>query len=238
MYEIDLGSPSLGQDPDEDGAVILDFPSQGFGTWDMSGLNATSWEIGATLDAAAETDAGMEAEALAALPDAELDELAAEADFDTWADSLIDNGRWDAIRAESGAYGEQEVDFLHTAHRLDRLMANQQQLEATRQAEDQADRARRTGPRHRRPTDEVCLANALDRYGRGSYLYGQDIGLANDPDLDALLEAGPAAGPVGVWNEMIYQLTGQGAPLARSLEYRQPLPRMSARRLTRLGLLP
>lgn len=104
---------------------------------------------------------------------------------------------------------------------IDVLLAGQTDREHQRQAEDQPEWGRR------RASTEVRLSNALDRVGRGTYLYGESptADLANtwgDLDAGALFSPGTAS-QYDVMAEMQYQLGNRpGLPPAR--ERRQPLP--------------
>jgi len=233
MREISLSSGDW-DDLDEDGGGL------GFGSWDMSGLNATSQEIGQVLDAVSEADAELEAWA-AGLTDDELAELEAEGagyppangypaamgpggEFATWMDGL-DDDQFAGIRAEGRAFGVGELDYLQTAHQIDRALASTAEREHIRLAQDRDDQDRRRGAHHRRPSDEIILSNGLARYGRGSYLPNQLVDLANDwsgadPFADTQFGTSTAT-PEDVRAQLAYEINGGIAP-GRSR--RQPLP--------------
>jgi hypothetical protein len=248
MHEIDMGSPSLGQDPD-DGATVLDFPGQGFGSLDFQGLGATSQEIGAVLDAVAEADAEEWAESLS---DGELAELEAESagsppgmepgsEFAAWMDAR-DDTEFANLRQEADILGRGDpFDYLRFAHQLDASLELASELEGTRQREDRAERARRSGPRSARPTDEACLAAAMRRLQAGSYLPGQAADMAGGWDgadpfaADSMFGTGPAASSQDVRDELFYQVLGDRTPPARAR--RQPGLPPVGRLAKRIGLV-
>jgi hypothetical protein len=218
MREIDLASPSWGLDPDEDSG-------QGFGSLSLEGLGATDAEIGALLDAVDAVDA----EEIAGLSDEQLDELAAEGGypaefapgtpFASWMDALPDE-QFAAMRQEAAITGRgDELGYLGFAHAIDQMTAAMNGREGIRQAEDQSELDRRSGPRHNRPSAEERLASAVLRLSNSTYMYGQrPVDLAADPEIDGLL--GVTAGTVlDAENELRYQLHG-GLPPARAR--RQP----------------
>ena len=206
--------------------------------------NATPEEWAMVWDAVAEVSeedgwamagAGALAGRIAALPGDELAELAAGGGypddlapgtpFSAWQDGL-DDRQFGAIHEESRAFANQDggqLGYLREAYQLDRALANSTMREHVRQAQDQAEVTRRSGARHRRPTDEIALANGLARYAEGTYLPGQLLDLAGDPDAEALLEAGPEASQYDVMAEMFYQL-GSRRDLPPARQRRQPLP--------------
>jgi hypothetical protein len=213
----------------------MSYKMRGYG---RRGPTGTSPAVGAVLDAVAETEAEAWAESVS---DAELDELAGrggEAGFDAWLDGL-DDDQFRAIRDEGAGYGGRELDYLHAVHRMDAALANSAQREHDWQAQDADAPARRPGSRHRRPSDEIILSNALDHFSRGTCLPGQ-LDMANgwgggSPDLDGLLGRSSAT-PLDVMEEMRYQM-GTRAALPSARTRREPLPYMSRRWLARPGLI-
>lgn len=196
---------------------------------DFSGLDASPAEIGALLDAVSEADAEEWAEQIASLDADELAGLQAdgmlnEGEFNEWMDGL-DDREFARVSSQAAAEGAGSyVDYLHFAHDIDRTLATQAQLEQIRQREDAADAERRTAPRHRRPTAEVSLANALERVAAGTYTYGGTpaVGLAGESAEDLL--GLPGATEREVDAEIRYQLFGGVPP---KLAYTQPLPPVS-----------
>jgi hypothetical protein len=195
---------------------------------DLSGLDASPDEVGAILDAIAETEADTwtsahdaEAEAAAdwaaSLSDSEFSEMLASYEADSRLPGPQLAGAYDA---ESG------IDLANEMGAVDMMLATMTDREATRQREDQAQQGRR------RPSTEMRLMAGMDRAARGTLTYGGTpaTDLANwgggDPDIDALLAAGPVAGRQDVISELTYQLHGGIAP---SRARRQPgLPPVSA----------
>ncbi len=206
------------------------------GDFDLSGLDATPFEVGAVLDAAAEVDAEMEAGTWAGAYDAD-----AEAAAD-WAGSLTDEqfadlmSEYEADQALAGHDGPElagadagnVVDLAGDISQIDAMLAGMTDREHARQVQDADTRRRRSGPHHQRPTAEVTLANALDRVGRGTYVYGQSADLANDPDIDALFSAGPSLNALEIQDQMRYQLTGGARPQGRG-EFRPPVRDLARR---------
>jgi hypothetical protein len=117
----------------------------------------------------------------------------------------------------AGADGGGVIDLAGSMSDIDRVLATMTDREHQRQVQDAAESGRR------RASTEIRLANAMRRVEAGTYTYGQEpaVGLAADPDIDAMFSAGPVAGPREVRDELSYQLKG-GLPPARSR--RQPLP--------------
>jgi hypothetical protein len=144
------------------------------------------------------------------------------------------------LRQEAGILGrDDEFSYLRFAHQLDRSLELANQMEGTRQQQDAAEQDRRTGARHRRPTDEVMLATAMRRLEANTYLYGQTADLAGgwdgaDPFADSQFGTSTAT-PEDVRRELAYQVSG-GLPPARAR--RQPGLAPVQRLSRRLGLVP
>jgi len=215
------------------------------GDFDLSGMDPppTPFEIGAALDAAAEYDA--EAEAGGGAYDAD-----AQAAAD-WVSSLSDEQfadlmseyEADAALADcdgpelAGADPAGVIDLAGDLGQIDAMLAGMTDREHQRQVQDAEGRRRRSGPHHQRPTAEVTLANALDRVGRGTYLYGQQpAGLANwqgGTDMDAMFAAGPALNAAEIADRMRYELTGGAKPQGRG-QFLPPVQALSKQ----IGLRP
>lgn len=215
--------------------MMRNFPDSGF---DLSGLDASPFEIGAVLDAVSEAEDEAEADAQAAadwaagLSDEEFASLEREWLADSSPDLPGDVPFPEALASYeadqhlpgpqlAGAGSDATYDLANEMNAIDVMLAAQTDREAARRRED-ADGVGRRG------STEVRLMAGLDRVARGTLTYGQEpaADLAADPGIDALFSTGPVAGPREVREELAYQLNG-GVPPARSR--RQPgLPPVSA----------
>lgn len=227
-------------------AVELSFP-------DLSGLGATQQEIGQLLDAITEADDELAAW-VTGLTDDELAELEAEGEaelatessypdsmapgtpFASWMNGL-DDQRFAHEMALARTRGGGYLGWLADAHQIDTALAATSQRQAIRLSQDQADRDWRHGPRSRRPTDEVILANAAQRYQEGTYMPNQLLDMAepwsgSDPFADGQFGTSTATAE-DIRARLNYEINGGIAP-GRSR--RQPLPPVG-RLATRLGLV-
>jgi hypothetical protein len=152
---------------------------------DLAGLDASPAKIGALMNALAEYD--VEADTWGGTYDAD-GQAAAD-----WIDGMSDS-EFSEMLAEyeadshlpgpelAGAGSDSTYDLANQMDAIDLPLAGQTDREYQRQAEDQPERGRR------RASTEVRLSNALDRVGRGTYLYRESptADLANTwGDLDA-----------------------------------------------------
>ncbi len=197
------------------------------GDFDLSGMDATPWEIGQVLDAVSEAEAetgagGYDRDAEAAaqwvngLSDAEFDEMLAEFE----ADQHLPGPEL------AGADAGNVIDLAGDVRQIDRMLSQMQDKERIRQAEDLAERGGRRG------STEIRLANAMRRLDKQTYLYGQ-ADLANapwqgDPDIDGLFSAGPRLNALEIQDQMRYQLTGGARPQGRGT-FRPPVRDLAAR---------
>ena len=156
---------------------MRNFPDSDF---DLSGLDATPFEVGAVLDAAAEVDAETEAGAYDADAEAAADWAASLSDAE-FAD-LMSEYEADAALATldgpelAGADTGGAVDLANDMASIDAMLDAMTDREHARQVQDASLRDRREGPRHRRPTDEIILSNGLARVEAGTYTYGAAAG--------------------------------------------------------------
>jgi len=205
MHVFDMAAPF----DDADGGAMA-------GMWpDLIGLDATPGEISALYGALSELDA---------MDDAELDALAAEAadaDRDAWMDDLPD----EQFRQYMGEVRDNAADpgaYLDMARGIDSAIELSGLRDHTRRQQDADERARRGGARSQRPSDELILSNAMNRYQDGTYLPNQlppSLDFSNE--FDELQYTGPAATRAEVYERMSYELGG-GLPPGRAR--RDPLP--------------
>jgi hypothetical protein len=189
---------------------VRNFPG---GDFDLSGMDATPFEIGAVLDAVSEADA--EAGTGAYDPDGQ-----AAAD---WAASLTDaeyaelEARYEADTALpgpelAGADVGGVIDLAADMSAVDAILATMTDREHARQAQDAAETGKRRG------STEIRLSNALNRVAAGTYLYGgqpatdlanwQGGGFADD-------QFGTSLNAAEVTDHMRYQLRGGAKPQGR-----------------------
>ena len=166
-----------------------------------------------------------------------LAEYAPSTPFASWLDGQPDQ-RFRALRGEAAVLGRDdgELPYLDFARGIDTALASRAQLEQIRQAEDADEAARASGPRTRRRSAELTLSNALRRIGVGTYVYGGTpaVDLASE-DIDGLLSTSTAS-PQDVREQLLYDI-GVRKDLPGARQRREPLPHMSRRRLTQLGLI-
>ena len=148
---------------------MRNFPGSNF---DLSGLDASPFEIGAVLDAVSEAEAEAEAgggydaddlgaaEWAASLTDAEFGDLMAEYEADQALAHLP--GGPELAGADAG---NATFDLANDGAQLDMMLSQLTNREATRQQQDADEMARRGGPHHRRPSAEIKLATAMRRVG-------------------------------------------------------------------------
>lgn len=213
---------------------MRNFPGSNF---DLSGLDASPFEIGAVLDAVSEAEAEAEAgggydaddlgaaEWAASLTDAEFGDLMAEYEADQALAHLP--GGPELAGADAG---NATFDLANDGAQLDMMLSQLTNREATRQQQDADEMARRGGPHHRRPSAEIKLATAMRRVGDQTYTYGQ-ADLAADPDIDGLFAAGPSLNAAEVAQRMAYELKGGAKPQGRG-EFLPPVADLA----TRIGL--
>ena len=209
---------------------MRNWPDSGF---DMRGVDPSPDELNALIDAASEVEeedwaaaqaaAGDDADAArwaANLSDAEF--AALEAEYLADADLPPDVPFLEALAAYeadqvlpgpqlAGADVAGTVDLANDMAAVDAMLSQLTDREHQRQQEDQAERG------HRRGSTEVRLANAMRRAGAGTYVYGGTpaVGLANDPDIDALFSTGPSLNAAEVADRMRYELRGGAKPQGR-----------------------
>ena len=236
--------PAHGGEPDQALPDGGDFP----GDFDLSGLDASPDEIGAILNAAAEVDAEMDADAeaaatwVASMSDAELAALErewlAESGGMAGADLPGDVPFLEALasyEADQALPGPQlaradeggVIDLAGSMSDIDAMLAQMTNKEHERQVQDAAEQG------HRRGSTEVRLANAMRRVDAGTYVYGQEpaVGLASDPAVDALFSTGPTLNAAEVRDQMRYALTGGAKPQGRG-RFTPPVRDLA----TRIGL--
>lgn len=184
-------------------------------------LDATPDEIVALLDVLAEYDEGG--------PDQAADTWAGQVDAMSDAEFAEMLAAYEADQALpgpqlAGADVAGTVDLAGDMAAVDAMLSQLTDREHQRQQEDQAERG------HRRGSTEVRLANAMRRAGAGTYVYGGTpaVGLANDPDIDALMSTGPSLNAAEVADQMRYQLTGGAKPQGRG-RFTPPVKGLAAR---------
>lgn len=193
------------------------------GDFDLSGLDASPFEIGAVLDAVAEADAeadtwtgAYDADQAASLTDSELDELLAS----YTADQHLPGPEL------AGADTGEVIDLAGDVSQLDAMLATMTNREHQRQAQDAAESGKRRG------STEIRLANAMDRVAAGTYLYGQEpvTDLANRGGgwADDQFGTGPSLNAAEVADRMRYELLGGAKPQGRG-EFRPPVRDLAAR---------
>jgi len=124
---------------------------------------------------------------------------------------------WAEASAAAGLSPDAELAYLAEMKAISLALEARDRAGADRLA---AERQQRRQGRQRHETDEVLLADGLDR------LAGQrDVELANfDPDLADLADRRAALTPMQVYDEMMYQVTGTGNGLRPAAQRRQALP--------------